>query len=131
MSRLVEADRKRFLEKLDEAIGPFLRVGPNDKTPVESFPEPITVAARPYDRPLKLADVARELGLPSTEAHAKTTGIKTTASDLAATIKSSDRLRQLGLGPLGSQDSLTRAQLENVFGRVARELGVGIPHSAH
>ena len=60
MSRLVESDRKRFLTALDEAIGSFLRVGPQANTAIEDFPEPVTAAARPYDRPLKLADVARE-----------------------------------------------------------------------
>ena len=96
-------------------------------TAIEDFPEPVTAAARPYDRPLKLADVARELGLPASDAEARDAGLKCSAGELASVIKVSDRLRTLGLAPLMNQDSITRNQWEKVFGHVSRELGIGIP----
>jgi len=131
MSALVEADRKKFLTSLDDAIRPFLQTAPADKTPVESFPEPITAAARPYDRPLKLADLARELGLPASAEASQAAGLTCSAGEFATIIKFSERLRQLGLGPVGQGASLTRAQWEKVFGRVARELKIGTPVSSN
>jgi serine/threonine protein kinase len=132
MSRLVEGDRKRFLSALDEAIGPFLRVGPHATTSVEEFPEPITSVARPYDRTVKLADVARELGLPADAEAARSAGLKCSAAELATVIGNSSQLRdKLGLGPLADGDSLPRKAWENVFGRTARELGLGSPLTAN
>lgn len=128
MRQQVDADRSRFMIALDAAISKFLRVDSHDKKGVDVFPEPINAASRSYGRPLKLADVTRELGLPASGEAARAAGLKCSSGELISVIKFSDRLRlELGLGPLCEQNSVPRPQWENVYGRVARELGVGKP----
>lgn len=46
MDKLLERDRKRFLIALDEATGPFLKVGDDAGRTIDEFPEPITAIAR-------------------------------------------------------------------------------------
>lgn len=127
MNRLVERDRKQFLDSLDEATGSLLRTEPDDVRQITLFPEPITAVSKLYDRPLKLADTARELGLPETAEVARENGIKATASEFATVIKFSERLRSLELQPLTTGESLTRTQWERAFQPTARELGTGTP----
>ena len=126
MDKLVDQDRQRFLTALDQAIGPFMRTGANDKRPVIEFPEPITAVAKVYDRPVSLADVARELGLPKDAADAKAQGIRATAAELATVIKFSESLRRLELLPLTVGEPLTRPQWEQAFSSASRELRLGI-----
>lgn len=126
MDKLIDQDRQRFLAALDQAIGPFLRTGAGDDRPVTDFPEPITLVAKVYDRPVSLDDVARELGLPKDVADAETAGIKATAGDLATVIKFSESLRRRELLPLTVGEPLTRTQWERAFGGTARELGLGL-----
>lgn len=127
MSQFVEDDRSKFLESLDRAIGSFLRRGSDQNKRVDEFPEPITICAKPYDRSVKLVDIARELGLPTDAAVAKSAGLSCSAGELAAAIKFNDSLRRIGLLPVSQGDSLTRKQWETVFGSVAREVGLGTP----
>ena len=41
MQKLVQEDEKRFLDKVEETIGPFLREGPDKEKPIKEFPEPV------------------------------------------------------------------------------------------
>ncbi len=125
MDQLVDQDRQRFLAALEQAIGPFLRTGADDRRAITEFPEPVTAVAKVYDHPVSLADVARELGLPRDAADAKAAGIKATAEELGTVIKFSESLRKRELLPLTVGEPLTRPQWERAFGGTARELGLG------
>ena len=48
MDELVERDAQRFLNALEKAVGPFLRVGADKARPIADFPEPISKLARSY-----------------------------------------------------------------------------------
>jgi hypothetical protein len=120
-------DRSQFLASLEEAVGPFLRTSDKDDRKITEFVEPVTAASKRYDRPVELADVARELGLPVKQADATANKIKATAGELATAIKFSETLRRLELEALTVSEPLTRQQWEKVFGSTARELGVGLP----
>jgi serine/threonine-protein kinase len=60
--RLIEADRRKFLDALEKSIGPFLRAGPDKDAPLTKFKEPVAEVVIPYRRGyLDLKAVAREL----------------------------------------------------------------------
>ena len=124
---LVKQDRDQFLAALEKTIGPFLRRGQADQRKITELVEPVTATSKRYDRPVVLADVARELGLPDKLAEARKNRIKATAGELATAIKFSKNLNRLGLVALTVGEPLTRKQWERVFGRTARELGIGVP----
>lgn len=127
MDRHFKRDQAQFLIALEAAIGPFLRTGDDDSRKITEFVEPITAASKRYDRPVELADVARELGLPEKQEDAMAHKIKATAGELTTAIKFSETLRRLGLNALTAGEPLTRKQWEKVFGSTARELGIGLP----
>lgn len=113
--KLIEEDRKRFLAALDEAVGPFLKVGADKDTPLGKFKEPVTEVSIPYRRGyLDLRAVAAELYLENPDDVLKKIGEK--------------KLKAIGLEPLGRPGGLVgRYQWEAVDGvslmqEVAREL---------
>ena len=126
MDGLVEADAERFQKALESATGPLLRTGKDDKRKLTAFPEPVTKAARAYDQALSIEDVARELGLPGDMAKAQELGVPA-AGELATVIRISDVMRRLNLAPLAVGESVPRDVWEQAFGRVARELKLGLP----
>ena len=98
----------------------MLQVAEDQDRPIRDFPEPIGAVARRYQKDLGLADAARELGLDDPR-------------DLAAAIRSSSRLRTMGLGPLARGEVIKRAVWDSLethlstFQRAARELERGTP----
>jgi mono/diheme cytochrome c family protein len=126
MNRLLREDADRFLAAAEKATGPWLRSGPGDQRKLTDFPEPVTRAAKDYDRPLSVADVARELGLPQSEEQSRALGVPR-ADELATAIKISDSLRRVGLAPLATGETIPREVWEQAFPRAARELKLGIP----
>ena len=127
MKSLVKQDETRFLAALKQACGSLLQQGEDADKDIEEFPEPITSTSRKYDHELFLDDVARELGLPLTQADADAAGIKGTAPELKTIIRFSETFRRFELLPLTVDESITRKQWERAFPSVARELGIGTP----
>jgi mono/diheme cytochrome c family protein len=120
MDKLLAEDQERFLRALEAATGPLLQVAEDQDRPIRDFPEPIGAVARRYQKDLGLADAARELGLDD-------------PNGLAAAIRSSSRLRTMGLGPLARGEVIKRAVWDSLethlstFQRAARELERGTP----
>lgn len=121
MKRLLDKDELRFVQSLEEAMGPFLKVGADKERPIKSFPEPIGALARFYQKDLELEDVAAELGMADPR-------------ELQLLIKSNSVLRDLGLGPLLQGAAIKRShwhsrdKSSSPFQRTALELGLGTPH---
>jgi Planctomycete cytochrome C len=64
MAKYTKRDTDRFVRALEEATGPFLKVGADEKKPITEFNEPIGEIARLYRNvDLDLAMVAYELDL--------------------------------------------------------------------
>lgn len=63
MDRLIERDRSRYLQQLERAIGPFLKIGGDKDKDISRFPEPVSKVIAKYNQPLTITDVACELGL--------------------------------------------------------------------
>ncbi len=62
MQKVLKRDRRDHLLLLVETIGPFLQVGEDKDKAIESFPEPISLVARQYDKNMTVEDIACELG---------------------------------------------------------------------
>jgi serine/threonine-protein kinase len=121
MDQLLSKDEGRFLKPLEEATGGFLKVGGDREKLIREFAEPVGAVARVYLKDLGPDDVAAELGLADPK-------------ELAARIKASARLRQLGLAPLLRGAAIKRTEWDSLAGRflstfqdVARELELGTP----
>ncbi len=120
MAKLVEKDRAQFLRAMHEATGPFLLVGDDSKKSIDQFAEPIGAIARFYQRDLKLEEVACELGLEDPKL-------------LGQMIQHNRELIRIGLGPLGQNSTIKRADWENISTFVSpcqetmRILGLGTP----
>ncbi len=113
MDALLARDEKRFLDALDQAIGPFLRVGDDAKKGPRDLIEPIGEVARLYNKDLSAEAIAAELELPNIEAVRAAIG--------------ADKFRELGLGPLLDAKAVKRELWEgkglSLFHRVSNELG--------
>jgi mono/diheme cytochrome c family protein len=121
MKSLLDQDSERFLIAAEKATGSFLKVGNDKKKDFKDFPEPIGIVARQYLlKELGLAEAALELGL-------------TDATKLQVAIAASDRLRELGLGPLTQGATIKRETWESLsrfisaYQEAASVLGVGTP----
>ena len=110
--KVVTQDKQHFLRALEQSIGPFIRSKDQSNAPIESFPDPITKSARAYFRELGPETAAVELGI--------------TLEKLKA-IASLPRFRDLGIGNFANGGKISRENWERVYGRVARELGLGVP----
>jgi len=113
MDRLLARDEKRFLDALDLAIGPFLRVGDDARKGVRDLIEPIGEVTRLYNKDLSPEAVAAELEMTNIEAVRSAMG--------------ADKFRELGLGPLLDAKAVKRelweGQGRSLFHRVSNELG--------
>lgn len=121
MNRLIERDRRQFLTALEEATGPFLKVGEEASKPIGDFPEPISAIARWYlHQELTLEEAARELGLSDPKV-------------LQAAVQANPRLQMIGLFPLAKGNTIKREVWEDTafllspFQEAARELNLGTP----
>jgi serine/threonine-protein kinase len=124
MEQLLQDDEERFMGSLSRAIGPFLRVGKDESTPVEKLTgEPVGELARRFKLvPLNSDTVAAELGIEK-------------GSEIETLVKVSPELRELGLGPLmRAGGAIKRFEWENipiatsVYQRVALRLRKGTPY---
>lgn len=125
MDRLITKDQARYLTALDEATGGFLKQGEDKEKTIRDFPEPVGAVARTYLKDLDLDDVAAELDVSDPK-------------ELAAILRASKKLRQLGLGPLLSGAAIKRTDWDSLqdraistFQEAAHELGLGSPFRAY
>jgi serine/threonine-protein kinase len=121
MDEKVKEDAERFLQALEKAAGPFLRVGADKDKPLKDFAEPIGEVARPYrliDLDLTAAACELDVARPA---------------DLRALIGANKRQRELCLAPLLQEGgAVKRADWERVgatslMQRAAREMDRGTP----
>jgi serine/threonine-protein kinase len=122
MKHLLDRDEARFLKAVEEAAGPFLKVGADAAKAIRDFPDPIGDVARSYLKDLGAAQVAAELGLADPK-------------DLLGAIRANAHLRRLGLAPLLNGATIKRTDWDSLDGRVlstfqetARELSLGTPY---
>lgn len=59
----INPDRVRYLNRLEEATGVFLKVAEDAGKEIATFPEPVTRVILEYSRPLTVTDAACEVGL--------------------------------------------------------------------
>ncbi|MCG6156053.1 c-type cytochrome domain-containing protein [Rubinisphaera margarita] len=117
-------DQAEHLVLLKRTIGPFLQIEEDKDTPIEKFPEPISLVAREYDQNMTATEMACELGLKSTDE------LRLNDPDMI----------DLGLGLLRDEFKDRPADLvykramfdtlvdgQSVFHEVIRELGIGVP----
>jgi serine/threonine-protein kinase len=121
MDEAVTRDENKFLSALDEAIAPFVKVGPDAGKDVRDFPEPISAIARWYlVQELTAVEAAGELGLQD-------------AKLLEGAIAANPRMQEFGLFPLARGHKLKREVWENTefsfspFQHAAKELKLGTP----
>jgi serine/threonine-protein kinase len=123
MEKWLKKDEDRFLRALDEAIGPYFRVGADKNRDVRDFPEPVGPLARLYiNKEISLAEAAAELGLKDPKL-------------LQGAIRANQALRQqLGLGPLMNDDGTIKREawetlrhFTSPFQELARCLDLGTP----
>jgi mono/diheme cytochrome c family protein len=113
MDKLLARDEKRFLDALDQAIGPFLKLGDDSTKSARDLIEPVGEVARLYNQDLTPEAVAAELELPSIEAVRSAIG--------------QEKFNELGLGPLLDAKAVKRELWEgkpnrSLFQRVSNEL---------
>ena len=100
MDGLLERDSKVFLDALEKAIGPFLRVGADKAKPIQEFPEPVGPLARAYRLGyLDLAAAVRELDVDDSATIEKQVGRAT--------------LKRLGLAGLLDGGVVSRLEWES------------------
>lgn len=113
MQQLVRKDQKFFLLALEEAIGPFVKIGEDAQRAIEEFPEPITRVSNRYQQDITLSIASRELG---------------NEDQTKAKLASPRLLRELGLANWANpQGAVSRQTWEAAYGRLARELEIGVP----
>lgn len=120
MAQFVANDSRRFMNALDQAIGPFLRVGDDAAKDISEFAEPIGAVCRFYQRDLSPHQAAFELGIE-------------TPQKLQNYIEANRQLIGLGLGPLVQDNGIKRADWESreafvsPFQETARIMGLATP----
>ena len=100
MMRYLTGDRRRFMNAVDLATAPFLKVGDEADRDIAEFAEPIGAVARFYQRDLSPETAAFELGIESPE-------------ELRNLVKYNNQLTRLGLGPLVTGNTIKRADWES------------------
>ncbi len=122
MDRLLEQDEAQFLAALDEAMGPFVKIGEDKDKPIRAFPEPITSIARLYQKDLGPEEMVAELGLKNID-------------ELKRLVQDNAQLRRLGLGVYLGTGAKKRTEWDSLkdrtlstFHQVAIELGRGTPY---
>ncbi|MEZ6143922.1 MAG: hypothetical protein R3B91_00530 [Planctomycetaceae bacterium] len=121
MDRLLDESRRRFLSRLEQAMGRFLKQGEDADKPITLFQEPVSFVARNYDKNVNLEAASRELGFKNRD-------------ELKNALKGGRRLVELGLKPLVEEDgSIKRSFWDSresgvsIFQEAASELARGTP----
>ena len=113
MQQLVQRDKKSFLIALEEAVGPFVKVGSDATRSIDDFPEPITRVSNRYQQDITAPIAQRELGLSAAQ------------QDVLTRPR---LLRQLGMANwLNPNGTVSREAWEAAYGRLARDLEIGVP----
>jgi serine/threonine-protein kinase len=123
MTAILKRDEAQFLQALDLAVGPFLRVGADKDKPARDFREPIIPIARIYQNDLDVASAAAELNIKD-------------VTTLLALIKANPRLQRLGMADLMKEGgAINRAEWgtagngTSAFQQVCSELERGTPRN--
>lgn len=96
----VDQDRRRFMQALEQCIGPYLQIGEDAGRPIHEFAEPVGAIARFYQRDLDAVSLACEVGFESPD-------------KLCGAIEFNRELIRLGLGPIANGSTIKRSQWEN------------------
>jgi serine/threonine-protein kinase len=113
MQQLVQRDKKSFLIALEEAVGPFVKVGSDATRSIDDFPEPITRVSNRYQQDITAPIAQRELGLSAAQ------------QDVLTRPR---LLRELGMANwLNPNGTVSREAWEAAYGRLARDLEIGVP----
>jgi hypothetical protein len=122
MDKILEQDGGQFLKALEEAAGPFLKVGDDRDKPIRAFPEPISAVAKLYQKDLGPEEMVAELGLKDVD-------------ELKGLVHANLRLRDLGLGVFLGGGAKKRTEWDSLkdrtlstFHQAAVELGRGTPY---
>ena len=113
MDKLLARDEKRFLDALDQAIGPFLKVGDDAKKDVRDLIEPVGEVAGSTTRTSTAEAVAAELG------HAEHRGGPARSAPTSSASWASARSST----PRPSSANSGRARGRSLFHSVSNELG--------
>lgn len=126
MDRLLAKDDEVFQRALEQAIGPFVRVGSELKKPIVEFGEPVSAIVKQYFEDLDFDDVASELSFADSGANLaeKNEELKTLFKSLG--------FRDYGVSVLFSGSELKRDAWEartpySRYQEVSEKLGIGIP----
>lgn len=111
---------------LDDAVSMY-EINPiKNAITFDHYADPVTKIAKVYYRDVTIEDVARELGLPGSTEEAEKLGMKSV--DELRFMCGLKQFQNLGLANLAQEGgTITRAAWERAYGRVAREMGCGIP----
>ena len=111
---------------IDDSVAMYEINPVKNATTFDTYADPVTKLAKIYYRDVGIEDVARELGLPENEEDARKMGLKSVSElKFMAGLK---QFQELGMAGLAQDDgTITRPAWERAFGRVAREVGCGIP----
>ncbi|HMO14699.1 MAG TPA: hypothetical protein PKD64_12660 [Pirellulaceae bacterium] len=111
---------------IDDAVAMY-EINPiKHETSFNSFADPVTKISKIYYRDVTIHDIARELGLPDRQEDADRLNMKTAAH--LKLMCSMPQFQNLGLATLSQNGgTINRATWERAYGRVAREMGCGVP----
>ncbi len=111
---------------IDDAVAMY-EVNPiKNETSFNNFADPVTKIAKLYYRDVTLEDVARELGLPDSEEVAQRLNMKSV--EQLKFMCGLHQFQNFGLANLSQNGgTINRQAWERAYGRVAREMGCGIP----
>lgn len=115
----LDEHRRRYLQKLEQVVGPFLQVEEDKGKPIESFVEPVTELVRLYNKELTVEQVAVELGLSNTALLKQMIGVDAGLSELGLLTlnKENGKVKRI------HWEARARDDRESVFQRAARKFG--------
>ena len=122
MDRVLRQDEAQFVQAVEEAAGPLLKVEEDKDKPIRAFPEPISTVAKLYQKDLGPEEMVAELGLKDVD-------------ELKRLVQDNVQLRKLGLGVFLGSGAAKRTEWDSLkdrtlstFHQAAVELGRGTPY---
>lgn len=122
LDRAMARDSALFLESVERATGPYLKLGGDTAKPITAFAEPVGYTAKRYlSAYLTAEDAAKELGVPVPE--------------LIGAVKNNPQLAAMGLRVWAANGRISREQWDEcragdtAFQAVARTLELGRPEN--